>query len=110
VFLKLVFCYILDSSVSQATAGIVAAIFCAVVFIGVGLLRCMMMGACNSCGGPNVGGAHQNRQVVGTNDSYAFQADFPPSYSTGMFLNFCQQYDSLGTVYLSFVHPPFSKR
>lgn len=72
-----------NSSVSQATAGIVAAVFCAVVFIGVGLLRCMMMGACNTCGGPNPGNDH-DRQVVGTNDSYTYQADFPPSYSTVM--------------------------
>lgn len=72
---------------SQATAGIVAAVFCAVVFIGVGLLRCMMMGACNTCGGPNPGNDH-DRQVVGANDSYTYQADFPPSYSTGMFLTF----------------------
>lgn len=84
-------CYILDSSVSQATAGIVAAIFCAVVFIGVGLLRCMMMGACNSCGGPNPADNHHDRQVVATNDSYTYRADFPPSYSTGMFLTFLSQ-------------------
>jgi len=58
-----------------------------VVFIGVGLLRCMMMGACNNCGGPNPGNNH-DRQVVATNDSYTYQADFPPSYSTGMFWTF----------------------
>ncbi|KAL9985234.1 hypothetical protein ACROYT_G007611 [Oculina patagonica] len=73
-----------SSSVSQATAGIVAAIFCAVVFIGVGMLRCMMMGACNSCGGPNQADNHRDRHVVGTSDSYAYRADFPPSYSTVM--------------------------
>ena len=76
-------CCVLASSVSQATAGIVAAIFCAVVFIGVGMLRCMMMGACNSCGGPNPADNNRDRQVVGTSDSYAYRADFPPSYSTG---------------------------
>ena len=47
----------------------------------------MMMGACNTCGGPNPENDH-DRQVVGTHDSYAYQADFPPSYSTGMFLTF----------------------
>lgn len=43
----------------------------------------MMMGACNTCGGPNPGDDH-DRQVVGTNDSYTYRADFPPSYSTGI--------------------------
>ena len=81
---QFVFCYNLDSSVSQATAGIVAAVFCAVVFIGVGLLRCMMMGGCSSCGGPNPAN-DPDRQVVGTYESYTYQADFPPSYSTGTF-------------------------
>ena len=51
----------------------------------------MMMGACNNCGGPNLRGNQHDRQVVGTNDSYTYQADFPPSYSTGMFLIFLFQ-------------------
>lgn len=72
------------SKVSQATAGIVAAIFCAIVFIGVGMLRCIMMGACNVCNVSNPQNNDRNRQVVGTSESYAFQADFPPSYSTVM--------------------------
>lgn len=68
---------------SQATAGIVAAIFCAVVFVGVGMLRCIMMGACgNRCNAQNVGNTRE-RRVIGTHESYAYEADFPPSYSTG---------------------------
>ena len=47
------------------------------------MLRCMMMGACNSCGGPSAADNNRDRQVVGTSDSYAYRADFPPSYSTG---------------------------
>lgn len=80
----MVSCCILAASVSQATAGIVAAIFCAVVFIGVGMLRCMMMGACNACGGPNPADQNRDRHVVAASDSYQYRADFPPSYSTGM--------------------------
>jgi len=72
------------AKISQATAGIVAAIFCAVVFIGVGMLRCIMMGACgNTCNAQNAANT-RDRQVVGTSESYAYQADFPPSYSTVM--------------------------
>ena len=72
--------HIAASKVSQTTVGIIAAIFCAVVFVGVGMLRCIMIGACNVCNAPN---PPQDRQVIGTNDSYTFRADFPPSYSTG---------------------------
>ena len=72
--------HIAASKVSQTTVGIIAAIFCAVVFVGVGMLRCIMIGACNVCNAPN---PPQERQVMGNNDSYTFRADFPPSYSTG---------------------------
>lgn len=71
----------MSGKVSQATAGIVAAIFCAVVFIGVGVLRCIMMGA---CGNPCHVGETRERHVVGTSESNAYQGDFPPSYSTVM--------------------------
>ena len=74
--------YASTSSVSQATTGIVAAIFCAVVLVGVGTVRCIMTGACGFCGSPG-GRAARNRQVVATDASYAFQADIPPSYGTG---------------------------
>lgn len=75
--------FFLGGKVSQATAGIVAAIFCAVVFIGVGVLRCIMMGACgNPCHVQNAGETRE-RHVVGTSESNAYQGDFPPSYSTG---------------------------
>ena len=48
------------------------------------MLRCIMMGACNVCNVSNRQNNDRNRQVVGTSESYAFQADFPPSYSTGI--------------------------
>lgn len=72
-----------SSSVSQATAGIVAAVFCAIVFIGVGTLRCIMLGGCN-CGGRDLRDNNHNQQVIGHNESYTYQGDFPPSYSTVM--------------------------
>lgn len=78
-----------NSNVTQTTAGIVAGIFCAVIFIGVGMLRCFMTGMClnnNCCNQQNEYAerrTHQ-REVVGTDESYTFQADFPPSYSTVM--------------------------
>ena len=58
------------------------AIICAAVFIGVGTTRFILkreersaQNAANSC----------NIQVMGTDEScYAYQAGFPPSYSTGM--------------------------
>ena len=78
-----IFHCITGASFSQATAGIVAAVFCAMVFIGVGVLRCIMLGACNACGGPIPRDNSHDRQVVGTSDSHTFRADFPPSYSTG---------------------------
>lgn len=71
------------SSISQATAGIVAAVFCAIVFIGVGMLRCIMLGACNCCGG-DLRENNPNRQEIGHSESYTYQGDFPPSYSTVM--------------------------
>ena len=47
------------------------------------MLRCIMMGACgNTCNAQNAANT-RDRQVVGTSESYAYQADFPPSYSTG---------------------------
>lgn len=72
------------SQVSSGTAGIVAAIICAVVFIGVGTLRCIMLQGAggNNCNAQNAGNT-RDREVVGTDESYAYQADFPPSYSTG---------------------------
>lgn len=71
------------SSVSQATAGIVAAVFCAIVFVGVGMLRCIMLGACNCCGS-DLQDNTPNRQEIGHSESYTYQGDFPPSYSTVM--------------------------
>ena len=69
---------------SQSTAGIVAAIFCAVVFIGVGALRCMLVqGAWGNNRNAQNAGNTREREVVGADESYAYQADFPPSYSTG---------------------------
>ena len=82
---------LIDSNVTQTTAGIVAGIFCAVIFIGVGMLRCFMTGMClnnNCCNQQNEYAerrTHQ-REVVGTDESYTFQADFPPSYSTGIII------------------------
>ena len=76
--------YFIAPIVSEGTAGIITVIACAVVFIGAGILRCIMLrrGGGNNCNAQNAGNTRE-REVVGTDESYAFQADFPPSYSTG---------------------------
>ena len=48
------------------------------------MLRCIMLRGCN-CGGRDLRDNNQNRQVIGHSESYTYQGDFPPSYSTGMF-------------------------
>lgn len=82
-FPKSLYLLILDSISSQTIAGIVAAIFCAVLFTGVAMTRCFMTGA---CGNRNMQYADERtceRQFVGIDECNTFQADFPPSYSTG---------------------------
>ena len=67
---------------SQATAGIVAAIFCGLVFLGVAVLRCAVVLRC--C--PE---APNSREMVGTHetfDSGNYNLDCPPSYRTGQFV------------------------
>ncbi|XP_031560125.1 uncharacterized protein LOC116296263 [Actinia tenebrosa] len=66
---------------SQATAGIVAAIFCGIVFLGVGAMRCVMMGACQRCQNETP----ENRECVGTHETVSnYVMDCPPSYRTVM--------------------------
>jgi len=75
--------YISAITTSQATAGIVAAIFCGIVFIGVATMRCIMMGACQQC---RFSQNQQNptRECVGTNETLSnYVMDCPPSYRTG---------------------------
>ncbi|EDO46591.1 predicted protein [Nematostella vectensis] len=69
---------------SQTTAGIVAAIFCGIVFLGVGTMRCIMMGMCHRC--QTETGV---RECVGTDeDPVDFNMDNPPDYVTGMICMF----------------------
>ena len=69
------------SVVSKGTRGIISgAIVCAAVFIGLGTMRCLLKREAAR----NVGNTGRNRQVMGTDESSAYQGDLPPSYSTGM--------------------------
>lgn len=64
---------------SQATAGIVAAIFCGLIFLGIAVLRCAVVLKCCS-------ETPSSRELVGTNetaDSGNYNLDCPPSYRTG---------------------------
>lgn len=77
--------YIKDNSISSQTiAGIVAAIFCAVLFTGVSMTRCFMTGACGNRNMQYADERTRERQFVGIDECNTFQADFPPSYSTVM--------------------------
>jgi len=83
-FPKSLYLLILDSISSQTIAGIVAAIFCAVLFTGVAMTRCFMTGACGNRNMQYADERTRERQFnVGIDEGNTFQADFPPSYSTG---------------------------
>lgn len=82
-FPKSLYLLILDSISSQTIAGIVAAIFCAVLFTGVSMTRCFMTGACGNRNMQYADERTRERQFVGIDECNTFQADFPPSYSTG---------------------------
>ena len=66
---------------TQVTAGIVAAIFCGLIFLGIAVLRCATVLKCCSDNTQNV------RELVGSNetaDSGNYHLDCPPSYRTGL--------------------------
>ncbi|KAK3736984.1 hypothetical protein QZH41_015626 [Actinostola sp. cb2023] len=72
---------------SQATAGIVAAIFCGVVFVGIATMRCIMVGQCQQCQQCHHELQPQQRECIGTNETFSnYVMDCPPSYRTGMLL------------------------